>query len=199
MRAVLGIGNPGNRYKDNRHNAGFMLVDYFAAIHSLSFSPSKSDFYLSESEIDGSKYILIKPTTYVNNSGIVALFIVDNYKIDPQDLLVIHDDINIETAKIKIKISGGDGGHNGVNSIIYHLASDNFPRLRIGIGGNFEKGEMANYVLSDFGIEEKLQLDKSFKSANHLIEQFVIGGVKQLLDANSKLIGMNENLSNFNE
>ena len=193
MRAILGIGNPGNRYKDNRHNAGFMVVDNFAATHSLSFSPSKGDFYFSENEISNSKFLLIKPTTYVNNSGIAALSIVDHYNLDVQDLLVIHDDVNIEIAKIKVKISGGDGGHNGVKSIIYHLVSDNFPRLRVGIGSIFEKGEMADYVLSDFVKEEKLELEKSFKTTNYLIEQFIIGGIKQLLDANSKAVEIGKN------
>lgn len=165
-----------------------MLLDYFAKEHSLSFSPSKSDYYFSENKINVSEYYLVKPTTYVNNSGTVAAFLVDHYKIEPQDLLVVHDDINLETARIKIKISGGDGGHNGINSIIYHLASDKFPRLRIGVGNNFGIGGMADYVLSDFIEEEKIQLEKSFKTGSVLIEQFITGGIKQLLDANSKFV-----------
>ncbi len=186
MRVILGIGNPGNLYKANRHNAGFILLDYFAKSHSLLFTPSKSDFYFCEGVIQDSKFLLVRPTTFINNSGTAAHFIIHNYGLAPQDLLVVHDDINLEISKIKIKISGGDGGHNGVSSIIYHLESDKFPRLRIGIGNKFEKGEMAEYVLSNFTREEKINLNDSFKFSSYLIEQFIIGGIKQLLDANSK-------------
>lgn len=169
-----------------------MLLDFFATTHSLSFIPSKSDFYYCENQILDSKFLLVKPSTFVNNSGLSALYIVENYGLELHDLLVVHDDINLEIAKIKIKISGGDGGHNGLSSIIYHLASDKFPRLRIGVGGNFEKGNMANYVLSNFEKDELLKLDSSFKFSSFLIEQFIIGGIKQLLDANSKGIEPNK-------
>ena len=187
MRVILGIGNPGKRYAHTRHNVGFMLLDYLASKYSLLFKPSKSEYFYCQDKINGSEFCLIKPTTFVNNSGITASEIIESYKLDVTDLLVICDDLNLEPSKIKIKISGGDGGHNGINSIIYHLNSDNFPRLRIGIGNNFEKGQMAEYVLSEFNDDEKKFVEKTFETGSFLVEQFIMGGLKQLLDANSKL------------
>ncbi len=187
MRVILGIGNPGSRYIYTRHNVGFMLLDHLANKYSLTFKPSKNEYYYCEYKINGGEFSLIKPSTYVNNSGIAAVEAVEYFNIDVTDLLVVCDDVNLEPFKIKIKISGGDGGHNGVNSIIYHLNSDKFPRLRIGIGSNFEKGQMSGYVLSEFNENEMNMLKKTFETSGFLVEQFVNGGIKQLLDANSML------------
>ncbi len=188
----MGIGNPGRRYVNNRHNVGFMFLDYFADSYNTSFSvpsdPStkeKFDFYASSGKVDENNFILIKPTTYVNNSGIAAKQALEFYSTGIQDLLVVYDDLNLDTAKFKIKISGSDGGHNGISSIIYHLYSDQFPRLRIGIGADFEKGGMAEYVLSDFTEEEFHQLEETFKQTKILTEDFIRGGIKQMLDTNS--------------
>ncbi len=193
MRVILGIGNPGSRYKNTRHNIGFMFLDYLANKYSLAFKPSKNEYYYCEFKISGSEFSLIKPAEYVNNSGTAAVEAVDNYNIDVANLLVVCDDVNLDPFKIKVKISGGDGGHNGVSSIIYHLNSDKFPRLRIGIGKNFEKGQMSGYVLSEFDKDEMNLLEKTFETCGLLAEQFISGGIKQLLDANSKLSKENLN------
>lgn len=164
-----------------------MLLDFLAEKYTLKFIPSKNEYYFCEGKINNSEYVLIKPSTYVNNSGIAALSVVEHYGIDITDLLVVHDDINLEFSVIKTKVSGGDGGHNGLNSIIYHLISDQFPRIRIGIGNNFDKGEMADFVLSEFSTEEGTKLTSIFETSGYLTEEFIIGGRKQLLDANSRL------------
>lgn len=187
MRIILGIGNPGNRYLSNRHNAGFILLDQLASKYSLSFIPSKGDYYFCEGKIGGEKFSMIKPTTYVNNSGIAALQAMETYETDISDFIVVHDDLNLEFAKIKVSISGGDGGHNGIGSIIYHLNNDLFPRIRIGIGSDFDKGYMADYVLTDFSEKEFEEMQNTFVLGVQLSEEFIKGGVKQLLDANSKL------------
>lgn len=186
MRAILGIGNTGRNYLKNRHNAGFILLDYFAEKHSLSFKPSKEDYYYCSGKIGDSEFLLIKPTTYVNNSGIAALQVSQLHHLNTSDLLVVYDDINLEVASVRVRASGGDGGHNGISSIIYHLQSETFPRIRIGIGNNFEKGFMADYVLSDFSNEEFAALKDTFEYSSGLLEEFIKGGLKQLLDANSK-------------
>ncbi len=196
MRVILGIGNPGSRYSYNRHNAGFMFLDYIAEKHSLSFVPSKDSYYFAEGNIGGSGFSLIKPSTYVNNSGIAASEIIDNYGIDLEDLLIVHDDVNLGLAELRVKIAGGDGGHNGLSSIIYHLSSNQFPRLRIGVGNDFPKGNMAEYVLSDFDVSEKVELIKSFEKGIVLFEEYVSGGVKPLLDANSKLSSQKDDENN---
>jgi PTH1 family peptidyl-tRNA hydrolase len=182
----LGIGNEGSRYKNNRHNVGFIFLDYFAEKKSLSFIP-KDDYLISRGYLPGSEFILIKPSTFVNNSGIAALQIKEKYNLEIADLLVVVDDINIGTSEFRIRKSGGNGGHNGVASIIYHLNSNQFPRLRIGIGNEFNEGEMASYVLSDFKIDEKKTLFKTFDICLILIEEFIKGGIKAMFDANSRL------------
>lgn len=187
MRVIFGIGNPGNKYKNNRHNIGFRLLNYFASKNSFSFVPSKGSYYYCTGKFGNSEYCLVKPTTYVNNSGIAVTELIETLHIKIEDLLVIHDDINLSVGKIKLKLSGGDGGHNGISSIIYHLNSNEFTRLRIGVGNSFERGEMAAYVLSDFSSEEEKILEKTFETGCNLIEKFIIGGTKQILDAGSML------------
>lgn len=196
MRTIFGIGNPGLRYRKNRHNVGFMVVDYFADSLSFSFSPSKYNFYYSKGKIDHSPFLLIIPTTYVNNSGIAAIEATNKFNIDLNDFLVVVDDVNLETGKIRIRNSGSDSGHNGINSIIYQLNSDQFPRIRIGIGSNFEKGEMASYVLSDFSDDELQQMRKSFDDCKLLITEFVKGGYQAMIDFYSRLSNQSSN-NNF--
>ncbi len=183
----MGIGNPGTRYQRNRHNAGFLILDYFANLKSLRFQPSKGDYYLARGKINNSEFCLVKPTTYVNNSGVAALHLVETYNVNLHDLLVVCDDVNIDTGKIRVRKSGGDGGHNGLASIIYHLNSNQFPRLRIGIGNNFKDGELSDYVLSDFSEDEMKLLSGTFKTSAALIEAFITGGVEEMLNENSKL------------
>ncbi len=173
-----------------------MLLEFFVNKNSLSFIPSKGDYSYCEGKIKNSEFSLIEPSTYVNNSGTAAADLIDRYKIDLSEFLVIHDDINLPVAKLKVTLSGGDGGHNGINSIIYHLASDQFPRLKVGIGNSFDKGSMADFVLSDFNNEEKKLLEKSFLTACSLIEEFIYGGNKQMLNANSKIIGTEKDSNN---
>jgi peptidyl-tRNA hydrolase, PTH1 family len=187
VRVVFGIGNPGNRYSQTRHNSGFLLLDQYAQKNSLPFVASKYDYFFAEGKTAQSGFSIIKPTTYVNNSGLAALQVIEEYNIPISDFLVVADDVNLETGKIRIRVGGGDGGHNGIKSIIYHLNSDDFPRLRIGVGNNFGKGDMADYVLSPFAKDELPIIAAAFSSSLILIDEFIQGGTRQMLDANSKL------------
>jgi PTH1 family peptidyl-tRNA hydrolase len=192
VRIILGIGNPGKRYRFNRHNVGFMLLDYLAEKFSLSFKPSKFDYLVASGEIEKETFALIRPATYVNKSGIASADAVKNFGIELKDFLVIVDDVNLEFSNLRVRSSGGDGGHNGLNSIIYYLSSDQFPRLRIGIGSTFEKGYMADYVLTDFDKEERKKLEKTFNTCTILLEEFIKGGLEGMLSANSRLSGLND-------
>ncbi len=187
MKVILGIGNPGTKYQFNRHNVGFMFLDFLAAKYSIPFHFSKGDYAIANGKINNSNFSLVKPVTFVNNSGIAAKQIIEIQNISEEDLLVIADDINFNFSEFKVKKNGGDGGHNGLTSIIYHLSTDNFPRIKIGIGQNFEKGKMPEYVLSDFNSEETKHLKNTFEKISPLAEEFIIGGVKQMLNANSRL------------
>lgn len=194
----MGIGNPGNNYKYNRHNVGFIVLNHLASLNSLTFAASTGDYYSARGSLSGNEYLLIKPTTYVNNSGIAVKQILEKFDLDVQDLLIVHDDVNLPHSEIRVKARGGDGGHNGLSSVIWHLMSDEFPRIRIGVGNAFEKGGMADYVLSDFSADEMKMLDEKFETVNTLINEFITGGVNGLLDANSRLSNLNNNSDNNN-
>ena len=187
MRAIVGIGNPGSRYKNNRHNVGFQFLDFFAAQKSLTFKTSKFDYHYAEAELSGKPFVLVKPSTYMNLSGVAVLNCMINYNIDVKDLLVVVDDINLDIGLIRIRKSGGDGGHNGLSSIIYHLNSNEFPRLRVGIGNDYKNGLLPDYVLSDFNSNDFLILKKSVEISIQLKENFILGGYNKMLYAFSKL------------
>lgn len=195
MRIILGVGNPGSRYQYNRHNVGFMLLDHIAHTFSGSFSASAYDYYCCEGSFNNSDFALIKPATYVNNSGVAAFQALNYYNANVKDLLVIVDDIHLKLASFRVRASGGDGGHNGINSIIYHLASDQFPRVRIGIGNDFKKGALADYVLEDFSSDETEKLKDTFKTCELLIKEFISGGLGAMLNFNSRLPKTNSDIN----
>ncbi len=197
MRLILGIGNPGKRYQHNRHNVGFMFLDYLANKYSISFIPSRNDYYFAEHKIGENYFSLVKPSNYVNNSGFSAMQAISNYNASIDDLLVVHDDVYLETGTFRLKLSGGDGGHKGINSIIYNLSSEDVVRIRIGVGGkDFSQDNIAEYVLSDFNNEDEKLLNEAFENCSLLAEAFICGGKKQLLDVNSKLVKPNNNSEN---
>ncbi len=177
LKIVFGLGNPGKRYESTRHNIGFEILDRFAEKHGLEFTEGKGDFYIAGSgQKFASYFFLVKPTTYVNASGIAAAQLFDLYEINIEDFLVVVDDLNLPPGKIRVRSKGGDGGHNGLHSIIYSLESDAFPRLRFGIGADFEKGEMADYVLSKFDEETQKIVDEKIEDAVELVEAFITNG-----------------------
>ncbi|WP_337864625.1 aminoacyl-tRNA hydrolase [Ignavibacterium sp.] len=187
MRAVVGIGNPGKKYQFNRHNVGFLALDHFAEKHHLKFFPSKYEYYYTEGEFEGNSFVLAKPTTYVNHSGIAVKDLIDQYNISINDLLIVVDDINLNEFDFRLKKSGSEGGHNGLASIIYLLNTNEFPRLRIGIGSGFEKGSLADYVLSDFNKTELNKLKETFEFTSGIIRAFITGGYDSCLSEYSKI------------
>jgi len=196
VRAIIGIGNPGSNYRFNKHNAGFLLIDYFAKLNSINFIPSKYSYFQASGAIDQAGYVLIKPTTYVNKSGIAAQEVVKNFNLSREDLLVVCDDVYLDIGSFKVKLSGGDGGHNGLGSIIYHLNTIDFPRIKIGVGRSIEEKKLADHVLSDFNDEEEPILNNVFKNSSTLIREFITGGTGKMLEANSK--HYNEEKENLN-
>ena len=198
MRVIFGIGNPGIRYEFTRHNAGFLLLDYFANKLSIKFKESTGEYLQSKGRFSGQDFLLIKPVTYVNNSGIAAKQIFEVYKLIPEEFLVLCDDTNLMNYDLRVRLSGSDGGHNGLSSLIYHLMTDQFPRIRIGIGGNPPETVLSDYVLSEFSKSELEEYQKTFSKCSTLIEEFIIGGNKKMLEANS-LLNKSENQNNLNQ
>jgi PTH1 family peptidyl-tRNA hydrolase len=196
VRAIFGIGNPGVRYQRTRHNAGFLMLDSFVGKQSVEFKPAKGDYYFARGEINQVPYFLIKPTTYVNMSGLAALQFLEEYKIGLNDLLILCDDVNIKVGKLRIRKNGGDGGHNGLASLIYHFNSNEFPRLRIGVGDDSIKEDLLSYVLGDFSHEQFDILLQTFKKSDYLLNEFIRGGLKAMLDANSKIFNNDSAINN---
>lgn len=131
---LVGLGNPGKEYETTRHNAGFMCVDKLAGIYKFSVKNAKFKALVTDADINGHKCLVMKPQTFMNNSGEAVKAAADFYKIPSENIVVIYDDISLDVGKIRIRKSGSAGGHNGMKSLIKYLASDKFPRLRIGVG-----------------------------------------------------------------
>jgi len=198
LRSIVGLGNPGKRYDFTRHNVGFQILDQFAKRNKIKFKASKRDYFYSEGLLRSSDFFLIKPSTYMNLSGVAVLDFVSEYSIDLEDLLIVYDDVNLQPGQIRLRRSGSDGGHNGIKSIIYHLQNDSFSRLRFGIGSEFEKGDMAEFVLDKFSSNEMKLVDESMVFAVELIERFIAGGYKSMLDHFSKQLKDKNNAENLN-
>jgi PTH1 family peptidyl-tRNA hydrolase len=188
LRVIFGIGNPGIRYEHTRHNAGFLLLDFFAQKRAVKFHKTTGEYLEAAGCIGDNDFVIIKPVGFVNNSGIAAKQIFELYKIIPEDFLVVCDDINLANLTLRVRLSGGDGGHNGLSSIIYNLSTDQFPRIRIGIGSNPEGTALSDYVLSKFADDELKDYMVNFKNYCRLIEEFIIGGSKKMLEAYSILV-----------
>ena len=182
MKAIIGLGNPGARYENTRHNIGFMILDAFADKHKLRFTPDKGEYYSVGSNLVASHFYLYKPTTFMNLSGVAVSHIIESLDIPLEEILVITDDINLQTGNIRFREVGGDGGHNGLSYIIYSLETDKFNRLRFGVGNEFDNGEMSKYVLDNFYENEKEIIRLGVEFSVNLIEKFIIGDKKEMMN-----------------
>ena len=152
---VVGLGNPDKKYRNTRHNTGFIAVEFIADELGSEISKKKFDSLISEVEINGEKVLLMKPQTYMNLSGVAVQKAASFYKIPPENVIVIFDDISLDVGKMRIRRKGSHGGHNGIRNIIDYLNSDNFPRIKIGIGERPNpKYDLADWVLSTFKEDE---------------------------------------------
>jgi len=163
MKLIVGLGNPGRGYAHNRHNIGFLCLSHFAKTQGIRFDKKQSKARIGRGEAAGSEVVLAKPQTYMNLSGQSVSLLVKRFDINLDDLLVIHDDLDLPLGKIRIRQGGGSGGHKGINSIISSLGSQDFARIRVGIGrptappdfAPTSEDDIIAYVLSDFTAEEK--------------------------------------------
>lgn len=170
MYYIVGLGNPGLQYENTRHNVGFMTIDYLAKKYDIDVRKSKFKSLYGQGEISGHKVMLIKPQTYMNNSGEAVREIRNFYKFDIEKLIVIYDDIDIDFGTIRIRKKGSAGSHNGMKSIIYQIQDDQFPRIKVSIGKKPEKWDLANFVLSGFSKEEAEILEDEIRIAAEGIE-----------------------------
>ena len=171
MKLVVGLGNPDLKYKDTRHNVGFMVLDSYAKEKGYTLKTKKDfkgDVYISKD------FILLKPLTYMNLSGESVKAVSNFYRIDPTDILVISDDFNIPFSKLRLRQKGSAGGHNGLKSIIEELGSKEFKRLRYGLGASSFDSTI-DYVLSKFTAEDLKIINESFTTTNEIIDMFIKG------------------------
>jgi len=152
IKAIIGLGNPGREMERTRHNLGFEVVDLLQG--KSKFAAGEGQYYRCDTEISSSSVALLKPTTYMNRSGIAVERIVEEMSIEPREILVIADDFNLPLGRLRLRQAGSDGGHNGLASIVYHLGTEDFPRIRMGIGPLPEKIPAEEFVLEPFAESE---------------------------------------------
>ncbi|HLF29129.1 MAG TPA: aminoacyl-tRNA hydrolase [Anaerolineae bacterium] len=174
---VVGLGNPGREYAGSRHNIGWRAADRFVAAHGWRFTKKQNDALVALGQIGGARTIVAKPQTFMNLSGRAVQPLAHFYKAPLDRLLVIFDDIDLPFGTIRLREKGGAGGHNGMRSIIERLGSDDFPRLRIGVGRPSGRMDPAAYVLRDFDPVEQAELDSLLDRAGQAIETFVAEGI----------------------
>ncbi len=182
MKLIVCLGNVGKEYNDTRHNVGFMVADYIWDNFQLE---KKFDCYFFKSKLDNEDYIVIKPTTYMNNSGFAVKKVVNYYNINIEDILVIQDDMDIFLGNYKLKRNSSFGGHNGIKSIINCLNTDAFLRLKIGISHD-DKNNVIDYVLGKFSKSEKNILIENFSVYKNIVECFIINGGEKVLELYNK-------------
>lgn len=178
MFLFAGLGNPGSEYKGNRHNTGFMAADELVRRYNFSAWRARFNAEAAEGSIDGEKVLLIKPQTFMNNSGEAVRAAMAFYKIPVDNLVVFHDEMDIPLGKIKAKVGGGAGGHNGLRSIDAHC-TPNYARVRIGIGHPGDKNLVVPYVLSNFSKEERRILDEELEDAAEAVPFLLSGGTAE--------------------
>jgi len=186
MYIIVGLGNPGRRYEHTRHNIGFITVDYLAEKHGIRINKIKHKALVGEGMISGQKVLLVKPQTYMNLSGQSVREILSFYKPDIANLIIVYDDVDLPMGRLRIRPSGSSGTHNGMRSIIYDIQRDDFPRLRIGIGGE-RKMRLADYVTGGFGKEERKLMEGSVLRAVSALESILDNGIERAMNEyNSK-------------
>lgn len=178
----IGLGNPGIRYVKTRHNVGFRTVDFIAAQIGCECWVRFPDFWLTKGVFKGNDVFLVKPVTYMNNSGEAVRQIWETFDLDVRRLLVIYDDLALPFEKLRIRGKGSDGGHNGVSSIIQHLQTSSFPRLRIGIDAPADKKQVVDYVLSPFSGKERVVLPRFYHQAADAALSFIDLGISKTMN-----------------
>ena len=175
MYIIAGLGNPGKKYENTRHNIGFITIDSLASKYSINVDKLKFKALVGEGRISGQKVILVKPQTYMNLSGESIQEVMNFYKADPENLIVIYDDIDLDLGTLRIRKSGSAGTHNGMRSVVQHINSTAFPRIRIGMGG--PKGDIVDFVIGGMSKAESEVLRETVDKATEAIDCIIESGI----------------------
>ena len=179
---VIGLGNPGKKYELTRHNTGYLVVDYLCKKHKIKLTKLKHKARIGEGSIEGKKVIFAKPQTFMNLSGESVRDIINWYRADGSNLVIIYDDIDLPLGNIRIREKGSAGTHKGMQSIIYHLYSDEFIRVRVGIGKPLEDFDLSNFVLSKFAKSELEIIRESIIKASEAVENIIKSGISNTMN-----------------
>jgi PTH1 family peptidyl-tRNA hydrolase len=179
---IAGLGNPGRRYEDTRHNIGFMVVDELASREREAFRAGRGEYLLCRLKLGGREVLLQKPLTYMNLSGSAVLHALNYFKMTGDALLVIADDIHLPFGSLRFRSQGSDGGHNGLSSVIASLGTPEFARLRIGVGNDYAKGDQADFVLATFSAEERSRLNEIIERAANGVSDFIERGIDSAMN-----------------
>lgn len=183
MYIIAGLGNPSAKYEKTRHNVGFDVIDVLAGKYNINVTEKKNRALCGTGIIAGQKVLLVKPQTYMNLSGESIGAILNFYKLDPaSQLIVIYDDISLTPGKLRIRRKGSAGGHNGIKSIIAHAGSQDFARIKIGVGEKPEGWDLADYVLGRFSKEERSQVEEAMKDAADAVALMVSGEMDKAMN-----------------
>lgn len=182
MILIAGLGNPGKEYENTRHNVGFLTIDKIAEDVGVKITKKGFQSLYNLGQFEESKILLLKPQTYMNNCGNALREAREFYKIDTDNIIVIHDEMDLPLGRIKLKKDGGSAGHNGIKSIIPNIGSDNFARVRVGVGKPYDKNNVIKHVLSGFSKEERQQLPEVIESARDSVFAIIVSGIEKAMN-----------------
>ncbi|MFR1777986.1 MAG: aminoacyl-tRNA hydrolase [Clostridia bacterium] len=182
MYLIVGLGNPENEYANTRHNMGFDAINHLSRKLNINVNKEKFKGIYGDTILNGEKVILLKPQTYMNLSGESIIQFKQFYKIPPENIIVIYDDIDVDVGKIKIRKKGGPGSHNGMKSVVKELKSEDFPRIRVGIGKPMFKEMMIGYVLEKLNGNEREILEESTKLAANAVYDIITSGIDKAMN-----------------
>ncbi len=189
MYIIAGLGNPGRQYEHTRHNVGFDTIDVLAARHGIRVDTRKHKALCGAGYIGGTKVLLAKPQTYMNLSGESVRELIDFYKIDPaEELIIIYDDISLAPGQLRLRTKGSAGGHNGIKSIIAHVGGQEFKRIKVGVGEKPKGWDLADYVLSHFPKEEREKAENAFVRAADAAEMILSGKMEAAMNEYNKKV-----------
>jgi len=194
VHLIIGLGNPGRRYEKTRHNMGFRVIDQLAEAHDIPLTDHRFDSVVGKGAMGGGAVLLAKPQTFMNLSGQAVRGLFDYFRIATENVIVVHDDLDLPFAEIRLKYGGGHGGHKGLISVMRHLGTGDFCRVRMGIGRPSTREDVERYVLEPFALEERGRLSMLLETAVEAIGEIVSSGIRTAMGKyNGKAI------KNFNE
>lgn len=182
MKLIVGLGNPTAKYEGTRHNVGFEVIDSLVEKYNIPLDVMKHKGIYGKGKIEGQTVILLKPMTFMNLSGESVIEVAKYYKVLPEDVIVIYDDINLDVGRLRIREKGSAGGHNGIKNIIAHLGTEEFPRIRVGVGMKPPRMDLADYVLSRFSEDDQALMNQGYERACEALKLLLVDDIPQAMN-----------------